>query len=469
MNRTTRFSLIALLACGSACSESEDPCGVRDSQTGYAEHAPFDARARVRRVDCGFQSSVNDLSVGADGSVWLRRGEFEDRGEESFFAPPLKRLTHVGSDGALLRELELPDYVVRHVVHPSGELTVFGWEKQEDVAVIQVRRLRPDGSVVAERRFTQDLSTEQRLDFVAKADGSVTRTTVAEAERRAVVLLARADGEETVFLWALNGIRIGRLDATLATRWLSPVTPSVSLKVNTWEEMTAVGAPWVGWGLDVDALGRTHVATPLTGYQRRAYVEVFGREPTGAKERAFLLSSFSPTGEFLSARAVAAQTPQEIVGLVVRDGAFALGASERAAVGGRAETPDLYFASGRLDGPVRDDVVRTLDVDRDDEPTSFFACGQGRYCFAGHTAFEPQKTGSAWSEGKGFLLAVDARGEQQGVYFLAGPRDTRVAAASEGPEGSVVFAFITNEAPDLARVRNHLKNNETWVGRLDGP
>ncbi|QSQ17104.1 hypothetical protein [Myxococcus landrumensis] len=182
-------------------------------------------------MDCAFQSSVNDLSVGAGGSAWLRRGEFEDRGEESFFAPPRKRLTQVGSDGTLLQEWTLPDSVDRHVVHPSGELTVFGWEKVEDVTVIQVRRLRPDGSLVAERHFTQDLSSEQRLDFVAKADGSVTRTSLSEGERRAVVLLARADGEDAVFLWALNGIRVGRLDATLATRWLSPVAPSVALKV----------------------------------------------------------------------------------------------------------------------------------------------------------------------------------------------------------------------------------------------
>ena len=38
-----------------------------------------------------------------------------------------------------------------------------------------------------------------------------------------------------------------------------------------------------------------------------------------------------------------------------------------------------------------------------------------------------------------------------------------------GPGGSVVFAFSTNEASNLSRVADHLKNNEVWLGVFGGP
>lgn len=463
-------ALAALLPLFTACSE-DDAC-VRDEHSAYAERAPFDARSRVRRVDCGFRSGVPGQAVGADGSAWLRRIEYKDRGEDTFFHPPDKLLTHVGAGGELLAELTLPDFVTHHVVHPSGELTVFGWDTSNDdePQVIQVRRLRADGSVITARRLVNETPPELRLNYTAASDGSIAKVDPPEGERFASLLVARADGEDTVFVAGLDGLRVGRLDSTLATRWLSPVAPAVVLKLGTGEQMTALGAPLVGWGLDVDEQGRAHVATPMLGVQRRAYVHAFREPPVGPETRSILLSSFSTTGEQLSARVIPAPAPQEIIGVVVRKGAFALGASERASVGGGlVVAPDLYFASGRLDAPVEEDLTVSIDVDRDDQPSSFFACGEGRYCFAGHTAFEPQETGPLWTEGQGFVLAVDARGTKQDALFLQGPRDTQVLTAGEGPGGSVVFSFTTNEAPDIGRVASHLKNNETWLGFLSAP
>src|SRR5215217_6525842 len=468
--RLPLLALVALLPLFIACSE-DDPC-VRDEHSSYAERAPFDVRSRVRRVDCGFSSNVAGMSTGADGSAWLRRFEYKDRGEDTFFHPPDKLLTHVGAGGELLAELTLPDFVIHHVVHPSGELTVFGWDtsRDEDPMAIQVRRLRADGSVITTRRLVNETPPELRLDYKAAPDGTITKMDLPEKERFASLLLARADGEDTVFVAGLDGLRVGRLDSTLATRWLSPVAPTVVLNLTTWEQMTALGAPLVGMGLDVDEHGRTHVATPMLGVQRLAYVHAFREHPMGPETRSILLSSFSATGELLSARAIPAPSPQEITGLVVRKGAFALGASERASAGGRPVlAPDLFFASGRLDAPVEEDLSLRLDVDRDDAPASFFACGEGRDCFAGHTAFEPQETGPAWTDGQGFILAVDARGTKQDALFLQGPRDTRVLTAVERPGGSAVFAFTTNEAPDKGRVASHLKNNGRWLGLPSSP
>ncbi|MFY1824884.1 hypothetical protein ACN47A_03145 [Myxococcus fulvus] len=464
-----RLPLFVLLPLLGACSDSREPC-VRDSQAAFTPADFLDEHLRARRIDCGFQSSVSDVAVGADGTTWLRRGEYEDRGEDTFFFPPVKRLSQVDAEGGWRGELSLPDFVHHHVVHPSGELTVFGWEREEDPLAIQVRRIRPDGTLVAQRRFTHAIPPEQRMDFIALPNGALGRAQLPESERNAAIMLARADGEEAVFLVALDGIRVGRLDARLETLWLSPVAPSVALKdFSTWEQMAAVGAPWVGWGLDVDEQHRVHVATPLMDLQRRAYVESFEREPTGATGRAFLLSSFSPSGALVSARAVSAPTPQEIVGLVTRDGAFALGASERALVGGRASAPNLYLASGRLEGPPGDDLVRTLDVERDDEPSSFVACGQERYCFAGRNNFWQDSTDPEEREGQGFLLAVNARAELLGEFYLRGENGVRVLAAREGVGGSVVFAFSLDGSRTTGGPGSRAKSNETWVGILPPP
>ncbi|AKF86061.1 hypothetical protein MFUL124B02_21110 [Myxococcus fulvus 124B02] len=470
-NHRVRFRLafFALLPLLGACSDSREPC-VRDSQAAFTPADFLDEHLRARRIDCGFQSSVNDVAVGADGTTWLRRGEYEDRGEDTFFFPPVKRLSQVDAEGGWRGELSLPDFVHHHVVHPSGELTVFGWEREEDPLVIQVRRIRPDGTLVAQRRFTHAIPPEARMDFIALPNGALGRAQLPDSERNAAIMLARADGEEVVFLVALDGIRVGRLDARLETLWLSPVAPSVALRdFSTWEQMEAVGAPWVGWGLDVDEQHQVHVATPLMDLQRRAYVESFAREPTGATGRAFLLSSFSPSGAFVSARAVSAPEPQEIVGLVVRAGTFALGASERALVGGRTLSPDLYFASGRIDGSAEDDLVRALDVERDDVPVSFVACGQARYCFAGDTGFAQDSTDPEQRKSKGFLLTVDARGQQQGLFQLQREEGVHVLIARQGVGDSVVFAFGIDGSRTTGGPGSRAKSNETWVGILSPP
>ncbi|MCE9670237.1 hypothetical protein LY474_20780 [Myxococcus stipitatus] len=454
---------------GAACSEPE-PC-VRESQAGYAARAPFDARARVRRVDCGFTSSVVGLAVAPDGAAWLRRIEYEDHGEDSFYRPPDKLLQHVGADGALLNELRVPDYVSHHVVHPSGELTILGWDKSFQAGrLVQLRRLAADGSLLSEREWTYDVPVEQRWDYTVSAEGVLRRVEVAEPQRYMSVLQARAVGEETAILVAADGIRVGMLDRSLQPRWMSLVTPTVAITGQpTREQMLALGAPFGGSGLDVDPAGGVHVAMPFMDVQRRARADAFPSVPGGPEGRSILLASFSPTGELVASRAIPAQTPREVTGLAVEDGVFAVGASERAPADGFSEAhPDLYFAAGRLDGAADAVVVRRLDIDRDDVPTAFIGCGVGRFCFAGQTAFEPSPTGPAWTESQGFVLAVDGQGERQALLLLQGPRDTEVTQASEGPGGRVVFALETDEPADAARVADLLKRNESWVGVFDG-
>jgi hypothetical protein len=67
------------------------------------------------------------------------------------------------------------------------------------------------------------------------------------------------------------------------------------------------------------------------------------------------------------------------------------------------------------------------------------------------------------------VLAVDAQGTQQDLVLLQGERDTEVLDAVAGPGGSMVFVFATNQPANIARVANPLKNNEVWLGGLDGP
>ncbi|WP_267145472.1 hypothetical protein [Myxococcus dinghuensis] len=204
--------------------------------------------------------------------------------------------------------------------------------------------------------------------------------------------------------------------------------------------------------------------------QRVAYAQLFPQAPVGPEGRAILLSSFSSTGAPLSARTIPARTPRELSGVAVEAGVFAVGASERLSSGGFSEEhPDLFFASGPLVGSADAVVVRAVDLDRDDVPTAFLRCGVGRYCFAGQTAFEPSPTGPAWTERQGFVLAVDGQGARQDLLLLQGPRDTEVTQAAEGPGGSVVFAFDTDEPVDAARVANLLERNASWLGVFGGP
>lgn len=468
-SRLPLFTLAALVSVLGACSDS-DGCP-RDAQPGFESRAPFDARARVRRVDCGFSSTAVGLGLAADGSMWLRRIEYEDHAEESFFYPPIKVLTHVGPGGEFLGELTTPDFIKDFVVHPSGELTVFGWEKSEPATTLQLRRLRPDGTVIAERVLRNDVPPEERLTYVGTSDGRVVKTAVPENERGLGILVARPFGEDAYLLTGMDGVRLLRLDSALQTRWVGVVEPSVELKATTQEQMRAMGAPFIGWGLDVDEAGRAHVAVPFLDVHRRAYAEALQRMPEGPEGRGILVTRFGPTGALLGARTVPTGTADEIVGLAVDGEAFAIGArsstpSEQADK--RTDT-NLFFASGRFDGPPSDFVTRDFSLDRDEAPAALVRCGVARYCLAGHTGYVELNSGRTSDNGKGFILTLDARGEQQDLLLLEGERDTQVLQAAAGPGGSVVFAFSTNEAPNVARVANRLKNNEVWLGVFGGP
>jgi len=462
--------LAAFLPLLGSCSDSDEGCP-RDGQSGFEVRAPFDARARVRRVDCGFRSGVTGLDLAADGSAWIRRVEYKDRGDDTFFSPPDKLLTHIGPGGEFLGELTTPDFVQDFVVHPSGELTVFGWDAQADPKVLQVRRLRPDGLLLSERLLQNDVPPEERLNFNVSASGRVARVEVPDAERGFGVLAARAHAEEVYMLVGMDGLRLIRLDSTLERRWVSVVKPTYAIQAATQSEMRALGAPLVGWALDVDAEGRAVVATSFMRFERSAYAEAFQRTPEGPEGRGIFLARFSPTGEALGARTVPAQTVDVITGLVAQGDTFALGA--------RTSTPtqqkddpfdnDLFFASGRWDRPAEELVARTIALDRDEEPSALVACGAARYCFVGHTGYLTLESGRTGDFGQGFVLAVDAQGTQQDLVLLQGERDTEVLDAVAGPGGSMVFVFATNQPANIARVANPLKNNEVWLGVLDGP
>ncbi|WP_426752396.1 hypothetical protein [Myxococcus sp. Y35] len=462
------FVLVVLLALTGACSATE-ACP-RDAHSGFEPRAPFDARASVRRVDCGFLSSVQGLALGPDGSTWLRRTEFEDRGEESFFAPPVKRMTRVGPDGELLGEFPIGEVVQHFTVHPSGELTVMGWDVQEDPLRLQVRRLRPDGSLLAERVLVSGLPSEERLSYAAYPDGRVERVTLTAAEQGLGALAMVAHGEDAVLLLGMDGLRLLRLDAALDTRWMEVVSPSVVLRADTLDEMRALGAPFSGWALGVDAAGDIHVASPFLVAHRSAYQDALGRVPEGPEGRGILLTRFDGAGTRQSARTLPAAHVEEITGLAVEGAAFAVGAkalSPLTGTEGKSTDQDLFFASGRWDRPAEEVVLRAFSLENDDHPSAFVACGAGRYCFAGHTGYVDLDTGGrTLTNGKGFLLAVDAQGQPVDSLRLEGPRDTEVVAAVSRPDGSLVFAFATDQAPNPARVSNGQKNNETWLGVL---
>ncbi|MFP2912849.1 hypothetical protein ACLESD_49160 [Pyxidicoccus sp. 3LFB2] len=469
-SRLRLLVLAALLPLLGACSDSDDGCP-RDAQAGFEARAPFDTRARVRRVDCGFRSGVVKLALAGDGSAWLRRVEFKDRGDDTFFHPPDKLLTHLGPGGEFLGELTTPDFVQDFVVHPSGELTVFGWDKQADALTMQVRRLRPDGSLISERLLRNDVPPEERLNYRATPDGRVQKVDVPENERGFGVLAAEPHGEDVYVLLGMDGLRLLRLGSTLETRWARVVDASVFLTAADASGMRALGAPFTGVGLAVDEAGRAHVATSFLKVERTAYVQAFGRFPEGPTGRSILLSAFEPTGTPVGARTVPTDTADEIAGLVAGHGAFALTA--RASLPTiEADKPtdtDLFFASGRWDRPAEESVTRTFSLDQDEAPSALVACGEGRYCLAGHTSYVDLESGRTPDNGQGFVLTVDASGAQQDLLLLEGERDTEVLDAVAGPGGSVVFVFATNQPVNIARVANHLKHNEVWLGVYGGP
>ncbi|MFP2931816.1 hypothetical protein ACLESO_42910 [Pyxidicoccus sp. 3LG] len=465
------LTLAAFIPLLGACSESDDGGCPRDAHAGFEARAPFDGRARVRRVDCGFRSGVEGMVVAADGSTWLRRIEYADHGDESFFYPPNKLLTHVGPGGELLGELRMPEFIQDFVVHPSGELTVLGWDKPQDPKTVQVRRLRPDGSVIAERLFGIDIPPEERLYYQASPDGNLVKVALPEEDRAVGVVTARAQGEDVFMVVGADGLRLVHLDSALQTRWASVVAPSVGLVGANSEQVRAMGGPFVGWHLDVDEAGRIHVASPFLEVYRRAYAEAFRSLPEGDEGRGILLTTFEPTGARRSARVVGTDTADDLSGLVVRGDTFVLGArtSTPSTQANKRIDTDLFFASGRWDGTGDGGVTRLISLDRDDESVSLIPCGEGRYCLAGHTAYEELKTGRTLEGGKGFVLALDARGEQQDLLLLEGQRDTEVLSAVPGPGGSVVFAFATNQYGDTGRVGYPFKDNEVWLGVFGGP
>jgi hypothetical protein len=469
-SRLPLLTLAALVSVLGACSDSDEDCP-RDAQAGFEARAPFDARARVRRVDCGFRGNVVGMGVEPDGSTWLRRIESKDHGADTFYYPPIKLLTHVGPHGEFLGELTTPDFIQDFVVHPSGELTVFGWERTESQLAIQLRRLRPDGTVIAEGMLRNDVPPEERLTFNGMPDGRVTKIQESDEERGLGVLVVRPSGEDVYVLAGMDGLRLLRLDSRLQTQWTSVVAPSVILKATTWEQMYAMGAPFTGFGLTVDEAGRAHVAIPFLGVHRRAYEEAMQRLPEGPEGRGILVSSFEPTGAWLGARTVPTETADEIASLVVGGGAYALGGSTSKPVeqDDKSRETNLFFASGRFDRPAEEAVTRDFSLDRDETAAALVPCGAAHYCLTGHTGYVDLETGRTQDNGKGFILKLDAQGAQQDLLLLEGQRDTQVLMAAGGPNGSVVFAFSTNEASNLSRVADHLKNNEVWLGVFGGP
>ncbi|WP_163988395.1 hypothetical protein [Pyxidicoccus caerfyrddinensis] len=469
-SRLSFLTLAALVSVLGGCSDSDDDCA-RDAQAGFEARAPFDARARVRRVDCAFRGNVVGLGVEADGSTWLRRIEYQDHGVDSFYYPPVKLLTHVGPGGELLGELTMPEFIQDFVVHPSGELTVFGWEKTQSQLEIQLRRLRPDGTVISEGVLRNDVPPEERLTFNGLPDGRVVKLQETDEERGLGVLVIRPSGEDVYVLAGMDGLRLLRLDNRLQTKWTSVVAPSVILKATTREQMSAMGAPFTGFGLTVDEADRAHVATPFLGVHRRAYVEALRKLPEGPEGRGILVSSFEPTGAWLGARTVPTETADELASLVVGGGAYAIGGRTSRPVQqeDKSRETNLFFASGRFDRPVEEAVTRDFSLDQDETSAALVPCGEAHYCLAGHTGYLDLDSGRTQDNGKGFILKLDAQGTQQDLLLLEGPRDTQVLIAAGGPKGSVVFAFSTNEASNLSRVADHLKNNEVWLGVFGGP
>lgn len=465
-SRLPLIVLAILLPLLGACSDPVDAGCPRDAQAGFEARPPFDARARVRRVDCAFRSGVEELDLGPDGSAWLRRIEYKDRGDQSFYFPPDKLLTRVGPGGELLGELPLPEFVRELVVHPSGELTAVGWDQSSETGTLQVRRFRPDGSLVTERILRHTVPPEQRLSYRANANGAVARVEPSGEEGTVGVLAARAHGEDLFLLVGMDGIRLMRLDGALEVRWMSAVAPSVALLGANKEQMRALGLPFIGFLLDVDAAGRAQVAIPFAAFHRRAYVDSFPQPPEGPEGRGILVTRFEPTGERSAARTVPTEHARFLTGLVASEESFALGArtSEPGVPPDTGIEEDVFFASGRWDGAADAPVVRTLSLDQDDAPEALLSCGEGLYCLAGRTSYEVTDRGRTHEYGEGFILAVDARGEQQHLLRLQGPRDTEVLHAVPGPGGSVVFAFATNQPANVARVGDAFKNNETWLG-----
>jgi hypothetical protein len=416
-------------------------------------------------------SGVEGLGVAPDGSTWLRRTEFKDRGDDTFFHPPDKLLTHVGPGGELLGERALPDFVHDLVAHPSGELTAVGWERPADPKTVPLRRLGPDGSVLSERVLALDVPPEERMYYLASPDGRAVRVELPEEERGLGIIAARAHGEDLFLLVSMDGIRLLRLDSTLQVRWARAVAPSVGLTGANRDQMRALGVPFLGWELDVDEAGRAQVATPFLVFHRQPYAAHFPRPPEGPEGRAILVTRFEPTGELSAARTVPTEHADELAGLVVSGESFAIGARAATPVGrpDKRTEADLFFAASRWDGPAEAVVTRTLSIDQDDAPVALLPCGTGRYCFTGHTSYLETDVQRTDEPGEGFLLAVDARGEQQDLLRFQGERDTEVVGAAAGPGGSVVFALSTNQAANIARVGNAFKYNETWLGVFSRP
>ncbi|MFP2961903.1 hypothetical protein ACLEPN_29975 [Myxococcus sp. 1LA] len=283
----------------------------------------------------------------------------------------------------------------------------------------------------------------------------------------------KADGEDAVLLLGMDGLRVLRLDGALQTRWLAVVSPSVVLRATTTDEVRALGAPFSGWALDVDAAGGVHVASPFLVAHRPAYLDALGHVPEGAEGRGILLTRFDASGTWLSARTLPAAHVEELRGLVVEEASYALGAKARTPstdMEGRSTDQDLYFAAGRWDRPAEEAAVRTFSLENDDHPAAFFSCGAARYCFAGHTGYvDLDRSGRTATNGKGFLLTVDGQGPSGDMLLLQGQRDTELVGAVSRSDGAVVFAFSTNQAPNQARVSNARKNNETWLGGFDLP
>ncbi|MBZ4423142.1 hypothetical protein [Myxococcus sp. RHSTA-1-4] len=436
-------ALFLLLAC-----QASAPEGGTQEETGglvpatdtvrWTAHEAWPTQTQYRQVGEAFRGTVHQLEVDDEGRSWLIRQDFDSPEDLTgqwtleVYAPDGQRVF------TLAREEGVEPY--RFVRHPSGELTLFELQRLPETTDfrLRLRRLSPEGQVLAERGFEDPGRPEEWPLYLLDA----TRVTqVLERPSREVRwgrehfvhLRALALGEEVAFIVWSHGLKLYRLAPGLDLAWDLQLMPD-----HSWMDVLANQEQ-----LTLDAEGNLLVGWGMFRSEAAAWQQRFGRELAWrGGEADILVQRISPDGRFLSAQLHGNEQTEQLVGMGVHQGELLIGAVSRVLKHDRPNDTtewDLVLMRARLEAGTLLQH-RVIDVAREDLAYDFQVDAQGRVWFAGVSDFLQVDTNSLVEFGQGLLLRTDVQGERTESLLLKGPRHVTVRRLALHPDGTLRFA-----------------------------
>ncbi|OJH37209.1 hypothetical protein BON30_28250 [Cystobacter ferrugineus] len=413
----------------------------------FASREGWPDEVRVRRVGNAFVSDVMQLEADAQGRAWVLRRDKDsslrshDEGR-SF-------LEVYSQDGRLERTLKPLEgaHLVRFVLHPSGELTLFELRRESNQAFydLYLRRLSANGETLVERRFEDPGRPGENLsyEFDGSRNGDVMNVEVLTTlgpgwshTRFLGPLKALALGEDVVFSVRVYGVKLYRLTPSLELAWDTQVMPHH-------DNLLLIGAEQ----LALDGEGNLVVAFDMALSEARAYQRHFQRALQAREDGSIDVAvlRFSAHGAFIDIQLHGGAADDLLEAMAIHAGEVVLVARNRLE---KFDIPNdtLEFDLVLMRASLREGALllyRQLDLAREDYPRAVVVDGEGRIYVGGNYDYAQADSNSQVDYGKGLLVRLDWRtGEPLERLSLSGPRDVQLWHLALRPDGRMLFAGI---------------------------